>query len=88
MFILQNAPLDDLRLPGVRLEEIDVEAGTSMFDMTFKLRERGGLLEGELEFNTDLFDGAHDRPAHRSLSINPGRDECRSGRRGFAAADY
>ncbi|HEY9405348.1 MAG TPA: amino acid adenylation domain-containing protein [Pyrinomonadaceae bacterium] len=58
MFILQNAPLDDLRLPGVRLEEIEVEAGTSMFDMTLKLRERGGLLEGELEFNTDLFDRA------------------------------
>jgi amino acid adenylation domain-containing protein/non-ribosomal peptide synthase protein (TIGR01720 family) len=58
MFILQNAPLDDMRLPGVRLEEIEVEAGTSMFDMTFKLRERGGLLEGELEFNTDLFDRA------------------------------
>ncbi len=58
MFILQNAPLDDLRLPGVRLKEIEVEAGTSMFDMTLKLRERGGLLEGELEFNTDLFDHA------------------------------
>jgi len=58
MFILQNAPLDDLRLPGVRLEEIEVEAGTSMFDMTLKLRERSGLLEGELEFNTDLFDHA------------------------------
>ena len=58
MFILQNAPLDELRLPGVRLEEIEVEAGTSMFDMTLKLRERGGLLEGELEFNTDLFDRA------------------------------
>ena len=58
MFILQNAPLDELRLPGVRLEEIEVEAGTSMFDLTLKLRERGGLLEGELEFNTDLFDRA------------------------------
>ncbi|HWW77545.1 MAG TPA: condensation domain-containing protein, partial [Pyrinomonadaceae bacterium] len=58
MFILQNAPLDDLRLPGVRLEEIEVDAGTSMFDLTLKLRERGGLLEGELEFNTDLFDRA------------------------------
>lgn len=58
MFILQNAPLDDLRLPGVTLEEIELEAATSMFDMTLKLRELGGVLEGELEFNTDLFDHA------------------------------
>ena len=57
MFILQNAPLED-SLPGVTLEEIEVEAGTSMFDMAFKLRGTGGLLEGELEFNTDLFDRA------------------------------
>ncbi|HWI18472.1 MAG TPA: amino acid adenylation domain-containing protein, partial [Vicinamibacterales bacterium] len=58
MFILQNAPLDDVRLPGVELEEIAVDAGTSMFDLTLKLRERGGVIEGELEFNTDLFDHA------------------------------
>lgn len=56
MFILQNAPLDDVRLPGVELEEITVDAGTSMFDLTLKLRERGGVIEGELEFNTDLFE--------------------------------
>jgi amino acid adenylation domain-containing protein/non-ribosomal peptide synthase protein (TIGR01720 family) len=56
MFILQNAPLDDVRLPGVEFEEIAVDAGSSMFDLTMKLRERGGVLEGELEFNTDLFD--------------------------------
>jgi amino acid adenylation domain-containing protein/non-ribosomal peptide synthase protein (TIGR01720 family) len=56
MFILQNAPLDAVRLPGVELEEIAVDAGTSMFDLTLKLRERGGVIEGELEFNTDLFE--------------------------------
>jgi len=58
MFILQSAPLDDVRLPGVTLDEIAVDAGSSMFDLTIKLRERGGMIEGELEFNTDLFDHA------------------------------
>ncbi|MDP3718281.1 MAG: amino acid adenylation domain-containing protein [Acidobacteriota bacterium] len=79
MFILQNAPLDEVRLPGVTLEEIEVDAGTSMFDMTFKLRERAGVLEGELEYNTDLFDAdtidgvvAHYQTVLDGMVANPG----------------
>ena len=56
MFLLQNAPLPPLELPGVRLEYREVENGTAKFDLTMSLQERDGILGGWMEYSTDLFD--------------------------------
>lgn len=56
MFALQNAPLQALELPGLRLERVPVYPSTSMFDMSwFAIEVPEGLLI-RAEYNTDLFD--------------------------------
>ena len=57
MFVLQNAPTQTLRLPGLSLESIFIENWTSKFDLTLELTESEQGLEAVLEYNTDLFDG-------------------------------
>jgi len=58
MFVLQNAPQDALKLPGVTVTPWDVETGTSKFDVTLRLTDRDGELHGEIEYSTDLFEEA------------------------------
>ncbi|MCI0546230.1 MAG: amino acid adenylation domain-containing protein [Candidatus Rokubacteria bacterium] len=59
MFILQNASMTHLlELPGLTLEPLAVETGTSKFDLTLSLTETEPALQGTLEFNTALFDSA------------------------------
>ncbi|HSF30803.1 MAG TPA: amino acid adenylation domain-containing protein [Candidatus Tectomicrobia bacterium] len=55
MFALQNAPRPTLRLPGLTLEQIDVDTGTAKFDLTLSVRETEQGLKGTLEYATDLF---------------------------------
>ena len=56
MFILQNAPRQHARLPGLTLEELDVDPGTAKFDLTLETLERDGRIECWLEYNTDTFE--------------------------------
>src|SRR6266404_1403244 len=56
MFILQNAPLPQMELGEAKLEPINVSSGTSKFDLTVSLEEKGGRLEGYLEYSTELFE--------------------------------
>jgi amino acid adenylation domain-containing protein/FkbH-like protein len=56
MFALQNAPLQALELPRLKLERIPVHTGTSMFDMSwFAIEVPEGLLL-RVEYSSDLFD--------------------------------
>ncbi|HVT15727.1 MAG TPA: amino acid adenylation domain-containing protein, partial [Thermoanaerobaculia bacterium] len=55
-FAVHSAPLAQLALPGLVLRLEDLESRSSMFDLFLYLRERGGLLDGGVEFDTDLFD--------------------------------
>ncbi len=57
LFVLQNAPLDPLELPGLELEAAPVPAGTAKFDLTCTLVETTRGLEGSLEYSRDLYDG-------------------------------
>ncbi|BBD60559.1 amino acid adenylation [Nostoc sp. HK-01] len=56
MFALQNAPMSELKLPGlsINIEEVDTE--TSRFDLTLFLTETHQGLIGVFEYNSDLFD--------------------------------
>src|SRR5439155_21361153 len=79
MIALQNAPLPDLRLPGLALEALRPRSRTSKFDLTLSLEEAGGGLSGVIEYNTDLFSAAtirrmcgHFENVLRALAARPG----------------
>ncbi|MEG4119910.1 amino acid adenylation domain-containing protein [Microcoleus sp. N9_B4] len=56
MFVLQNAPTEQLLLPGVVVTPLDIESVTAKFDLLLSLEEGAAGLKGLLEYNTDLFD--------------------------------
>ena len=58
MFVLQNAPRENLELPGLTLSQLASGNKTAKFDLTMFVTEgRRGLLVS-LEYNTDLFEAA------------------------------
>ncbi len=56
MLVLQNAPQDELHLPGLRLSPVGRENKVSKFDLHLTLTEIDGELFGSFEYSTDLFD--------------------------------
>ncbi|MDR0809181.1 MAG: amino acid adenylation domain-containing protein, partial [Gemmobacter sp.] len=54
-FVLQNTPMDDLDGSGLKTSPLTVESRVSKFDLTLRLTEKNGQLEGCLEYATDLF---------------------------------
>jgi amino acid adenylation domain-containing protein len=56
MIVLQNAPMDALDLPGLKLEHMKVENRVAKFDLTLHVNEHEGQLRGAFEYSTDLFD--------------------------------
>ena len=78
LFVLQNAPFDELTLPAVEIQPIKLDAGRAHFDLTLAMMEVEGALQASIEFNTDLFDHAtisrlfgHFEVLLRSISVNP-----------------
>jgi hypothetical protein len=58
MFGLQNAPMPHLSLPGLNLEILPTDNGTSIFDMTLFLKNTEPELTGFLRFKDSLFKSA------------------------------
>jgi amino acid adenylation domain-containing protein/non-ribosomal peptide synthase protein (TIGR01720 family) len=58
MFVLQNAPMTDLRLTGLTARPLKVDIEAAKFDLALSIVEELGSLRGVIEYNTDLFDGA------------------------------
>jgi len=56
MFVLQNAPTQNLELPGLEVTPVEVEIKTAKFDLTLSMEETEQGLEGYWEYNTHLFD--------------------------------
>ena len=56
MFILQNAPKQVTRLPGVLIEELELDSGLAKFDLTLEIAEKEGGLYCQIEYSTDLFE--------------------------------
>jgi amino acid adenylation domain-containing protein len=56
MFAFQTFAAPNLNLAGLTTEIVDVDTGTSKFDLTLSLAEHDGNLCGFFEYNTDLFD--------------------------------
>jgi acyl carrier protein len=55
-FDLHNAPMPSLNLPGLVLEQLEIDRGAVQFDLIVAVRDTGGELSGLLGYNTDLFD--------------------------------
>ncbi|WP_410586702.1 amino acid adenylation domain-containing protein [Amycolatopsis sp. lyj-23] len=55
LFALQNASAFDVDLPGVTARPLDLDPGTSRFDLAFALTETTGGLHGVIEYSTGLF---------------------------------
>jgi amino acid adenylation domain-containing protein len=58
MFVLDNAPMQPVRLPDVTLSPVTTDAGTATFDLTLSVSEITNGLACSLEYNSDLFDQA------------------------------
>ncbi|MES2940790.1 MAG: amino acid adenylation domain-containing protein [Pseudomonadota bacterium] len=56
MLVLQNAPMGELRLPGLKLEAVESEHATAKFDLTLTVVEGEQELHASLEYATELFD--------------------------------
>jgi amino acid adenylation domain-containing protein len=52
----QNVPMPRVALPGCAVETQSVDPGTSMFDLSLNLEDRGDGLVGWWEYSTALFD--------------------------------
>jgi hypothetical protein len=58
MFVLHNTPWSAPALPGLTLCPLDVDPGTTRFDLTLDLWETPAGLQGWFEYSTDLFQAA------------------------------
>ncbi|TCP59170.1 amino acid adenylation domain-containing protein [Tumebacillus sp. BK434] len=58
MFALQNAPVPELKLPGLHLQAQELDSGTSKFDLSLYMMQKDNGLLARFEYNTDLFDRA------------------------------
>ena len=56
MFVFQNISDPVLRFPGVKSASVEINTGTSKFDLTLSLRECEQTLVGFIEYSTDLFE--------------------------------
>ena len=58
LFVLQNAPMATLELPGLALAASAASTGMAKLELTCMLTETEHGLAGTLEYSTDLFDAA------------------------------
>ncbi len=57
-FVLQNAPMPQLELPGLSLTTLEIERDTVRHDLLLSIGESSEGLNGKFEYKTDLFDEA------------------------------
>jgi amino acid adenylation domain-containing protein len=69
VFGLQNAPLPELKLPGLKLRAIETESQTSKFDLTMSVAETPAGFSMWLEYNTDLYEAATARRMLEQLQV-------------------
>jgi amino acid adenylation domain-containing protein len=56
MFVLQNAPMRQLELPGLKVEPLENNGTSAKFDLTLIIEDVEQGLIANFEYNTDLFD--------------------------------
>ena len=58
MFVVQQAPLEEAQMAGLKVEFLDLESCTAKFDITVYVQESSHGMEARIEYNRDLFDSA------------------------------
>jgi alpha-ketoglutarate-dependent taurine dioxygenase len=59
LFVLQNMPMADLEgAAGLVIKPLESDSGTSKFDLSLFMMERGDVIVGAWRYNTDLFDAS------------------------------
>ncbi|HZN09361.1 MAG TPA: amino acid adenylation domain-containing protein, partial [Pyrinomonadaceae bacterium] len=58
LFALQNAPLPQIDLPGLRMRVEDATSGTTKFDLALEITEDADELTCVWQYDTDVFDAA------------------------------
>jgi amino acid adenylation domain-containing protein len=56
LFVLQNAPMTTLELPGLTLNQLEIEEKITRFDLALFVIETAQGIEGMWQYNADLFD--------------------------------
>ncbi len=56
MFTLQTSAEQSMETPGLRVENVEIDPGTSLFDLSLDMVVEPDRLSGSFEYNTDLFD--------------------------------
>ncbi len=56
--VLQNLPATPAGLPGLAVRQVDIDRATAKLDLSVLLEESDGVIRGELEYCTDLFEPA------------------------------
>ncbi|MFZ0820699.1 MAG: condensation domain-containing protein, partial [Candidatus Acidiferrales bacterium] len=56
LFVFQNTPIAAVELPGLSISAVEIDSGTSKFDLTLSLFETDAGITGWFEYATDLFD--------------------------------
>jgi len=56
MFALQNSPMPEHGMPSLTPSPVDIDNGTSKFDLLLEMEDTEQGLVGVWEYNTDLFD--------------------------------
>lgn len=70
MFSFQSLPRNELELPGLQVCKVEIDNGTSKFDLTLDVNETREGIVGFFEYNTDLFDAATiQRMAHHYQNL-------------------
>jgi len=58
MFVLQNAPISAVELPGLTITPVKTDTGAAMFDLILIATDAGECIQGMWLYNTDLFDSS------------------------------
>ena len=54
-FVLQNTPISEVELRGLRISDLPISMASAKFDLTLGMEKSETGLTGVLEYNTDLF---------------------------------
>ena len=80
MFTLQNTPGAGGGPGGIRLDALEIDNGTSKFDLSLSVTEKAPGMTVSFEYNTDLFDrrtiaalAGHYRNILEAVAADPGR---------------
>jgi len=55
MFVFQNGQAQQLELPGLLVRTLEIDEGTTAFDLTLTMEETDEGLKGSIRYSTDLF---------------------------------